>query len=297
MAGFFCWSNSQLTHDCYNQKFLLLESMRIIDYLKTPFPRPKRNRKNLLLVVFLGVSASVFILLYKPFGIENNAGDLATDLVIGSLGLVFILSVLFMEWGMPWLFPKLFKRWTLGKALLWYTLVILFVAVMNFLYKSWWSSFREFTWTDFGLVLGRVLGISFTVSFFVLGLWQYLNRKKLSLITSNENYKVTADNGDEYSLNLKQLLYLSSDDNYVDVHYLEDRDRKKIVLRSSLKNIETQIVNPLSPIYRCHRSYLINAERFKIAKQTSRSMTLVLKEGDDEVPVSKQFISEINTRL
>lgn len=271
--------------------------MRLADYLKTPFPRPKRNRKNLMLVVLLGVSASVFILLYKPFGIENNAGDLATDLVIGSLGLVFIVSVLFMEWVIPWLFPKLFKRWTLGKALLWYTLVILFVALANFLYKSWWSSFNEFTWTDFGLVLGRVLGISFTVSFFVLGLWQYLNRKKLSQLTSTENYMVTAANGDEYDLNLSNVLYLSSDDNYVDVHYLESGERKKIVLRTSLKNVEQQLVNPLSPIYRCHRSYLINAERFQIEKQTSRSMTLVLKEYGDVVPVSQQYISSIKSRL
>ncbi len=263
--------------------------MKIQDYLKTPFPRPARSRKNLLWVVVVGLSASVFILLYKPFGIENTTGELYVDFVIFSLGILFIFSVLFMEWIIPSILPKWFKRWTLGKALLWYTLVLVFIALVNFLYKSYWSNFLEFTWVDFLMVLGRTFVISITVCFFVLGLWQYFNRRKMALISANETYKVTTLNGQELYLNLKDTLFISSDDNYIDIHYLNRGQREKIVLRSSLKNIETQVVNPLSPIHRCHRRYLINIAHFTVKDSRTRSMLLGLENYPDKIPVSKQY--------
>ena len=263
--------------------------MKIKDYLKTPFPRPARSRKNLLWVIVVGLSASFFILLYKPFGIENTTGELYVDFVIFSLGILFIFSVLFMEWLMPVIFPKWFRNWTLGKALLWYTLVLVFIAIVNFLYKSYWSNFMEFTWIDFLMVLGRTFVISITVCFFVLGIWQYFNRRKMALISANETYNVTTLNSQQLKLNLKDTLYISSDDNYVDIHYLSGGERKKIVLRSSLKNIEGQVTNPLSPIHRCHRRYLINIAHFIVKDSRSRSMLLGLKNHPDEIPVSKQY--------
>lgn len=271
--------------------------MPIVEYLSTPFPRPKRNRKNLLWVVLVGIASSLFILLYQPFGIENTTGELFVDLVILSLGILFIFSVLFMEWGIPSLFPKLFRNWTLGKALLWYALVILFIGAVQFLYKSFWSNFQEFTWADFLGVLARTLGIGITVSFFVTGIWQYLNRKRLSLISSAEIYTVTSQGGKTLSLNLRDILYISSDDNYVDIHYEADGERNKLVFRSSLKNVEKQIVNPLSPILRCHRRYLINAEHFSVDNPSNRNMTVKLKHHGDSVPVSGQYTTAVKARL
>ena len=271
--------------------------MRFLDYLKTPFPRPDRNRRNLLWVIVVGLSASIFILLYKPFGIENTTGELFVDLVIFSLGILFIFSVLFMEWIIPGVFPKWFRNWTLGKALLWYTLVLVFIALVNFLYKSYWSNFQEFTWIDFLMVLGRTFIISITVCFFVLGLWQYFNRRKMALISANETYSVTTLNSQQLDLNLRDTLYISSDDNYVDIHYLSGGERKKIVLRSSLKNIESQVTNPLSPIHRCHRRYLINIAHFTVKDPRSRSMLLGLKNYPDEIPVSKQYSRSIGKLL
>ncbi len=267
--------------------------MKKLDYLKTPFPRPARNRKNLLWVVAVGLSASFFILLYKPFGIENTTGELYVDFVIFSLGILFILSLLFMEWLIPSVFPKWFRKWNLGKALLWYTLVLVFIGIVNFLYKSFWSNFQEFTWIDFLMVLGRTFVISITVCFFVLGIWQYFSRRKIAFISANETYRVTTLNGKEIDLNLKDTLYISSDDNYIDIHYQQGGDRKKIVLRSSLKNIEAQVANPLSPVHRCHRRYLINIAHFIVKDSRSRSMVLGLKNYPDEVPVSKQYAKTI----
>jgi DNA-binding LytR/AlgR family response regulator len=130
-------------------------------------------------------------------------------------------------------------------------------------------------------------------------MYQFFNRKRLSkMIVSESNFEVTTSDGKSIQLDLTALLYIVSDDNYVDVHYLSaDGARDKLVLRSSLKNIETQIVNPISPIQRCHRKYLINTHRFKVEKATSRSMTLLLKNYGDSIPVSSQHVKFIKSAL
>ena len=270
---------------------------KFFQFLATPFPKPQRTRKNLLYVGLVGIGSSLIILLYKPFGIQNQTGEWLVDVVIFSLGIVFILAIWFMEWGVPAMLPRLFARWSLGKAVLWYAWVMVFVGFVMFIYKNLWGGFQEFTTREFLMVLGRVLIIGLTVSFVVLGVWQYVNQRKIAFITSKETYTITGQNGQSVQFVLQDILYIQSDDNYVDIHYLANGQRKKEVLRSSLKNVESQIVNPLSPVVRCHRQYLINLERFRIAKMTSRAMTLVLNDDQDEVPVSKKYIPILKQQL
>lgn len=271
--------------------------MKLPNILYTPFPRPKQSRKNIIWLLAIGLSSSIFILIFEPFDIENQTGELYIDLIIFSLGILFFLSVFIMEFLIPKVIPKIFKKWNLGKAILWYAWVILFVGAIMFTYKSYLGGFRDFTWTEYFLVLGRILGIGITVSFFVLGIFSYLNKKRLSQISSTENYAINTPDAKPLRLNLNHVMYIVSDDNYVEIHSEAHGKRKKLVVRSSLKNIESQIVNPLSPIYRCHRRYLINIKYFEIKKNTSRHTSIQLINFDDEIPVSKKYADLIVSLL
>jgi DNA-binding LytR/AlgR family response regulator len=204
-----------------------------------------------------------------------------------------------MEFVVSRLISRFFNHWTVGKAIFWYGCVFLFAGATNFLYKSILGGFSEFNTSEFVYVVLRTAAISFTVVFIIIGMYQFFNRKRLSkMIVSESNFEVTTSDGKSIQLDLTALLYIVSDDNYVDVHYLSaDGARDKLVLRSSLKNIETQIVNPISPIQRCHRKYLINTHRFKVEKATSRSMTLLLKNYGDSIPVSSQHVKFIKSAL
>lgn len=271
--------------------------MNLQHLLKTPFPRPRWNRKNLFWLILIGMSCSLFIILFKPFGIENVNKQWYYDLVILSMGIVFIMSYLFIEGLIPKLLPALFKNWTLWKAIFWYTVVMLFTGGILFLYKSFLAGFSDFTISEYFFVIGRTALIILTVSFFSLGLYQYFNRKALSTLTASQAYILSSAQGKSLSINPKDILYISSDDNYVDIHYLKDDQRKKEVLRASLKSIEAQLVNATTPMYRCHRSYLINAEHFKIQSSSSRNMLLSLKGYEDEVPVSRQYVADLKKLL
>ncbi|MEL7119437.1 MAG: LytTR family transcriptional regulator DNA-binding domain-containing protein [Bacteroidota bacterium] len=271
--------------------------MNAIKLLNTPFPRPKRNRRNLLWVCLIGLSCSLFIILFKPFGIENVNEQWFYELAIISIGVVFILAYLFIEWLIPYCFPSIFNKWTLKKAILWYTLVMLFIGAVVFLYKSFLAGFSNFTLLEYFFVIARTLGMALIVTFFSLGLYQYFNRKNVSLFSNSEEYYLTIEGGKALRIKPKNILYISSDDNYVDIHFLDNGKRKKEVLRSSLKNIESQLVNQISPIYRCHRRHLINIEYFNIQKMTSRSMLISLKEYEDQIPVSKKYTEIIRQLL
>jgi len=271
--------------------------MNFYALLSTPFPRPQPSKRNLFWLLLIGFGCSLFIILYKPFGIQNVNGQWYYDLIILSMGILFILSILLLEWGIPIFFPKSFQNWTFGKAILWYSSMILFIGAVIFLYKSWWGGFHDFTFIEYFLVMGRVVIIVITVSFFVLGIFSFLNRQKISLVTNKEEYSITSQNGKSIQLQLKNILYIESDDNYINIHLESEGIRKRVLFRSSLKNIEAQIVHPLSPIYRCHRGYLINIAYFKIQKMTSRSMTIYLKNYSDEIPVSKQYADDIKQLL
>lgn len=175
--------------------------------------------------------------------------------------------------------------------------MILLIGAVIFLYKSYLSGFYDFTLQEYFFVIGRTVLITITVSFFALGIYQFFNRKGITALTNTEDYEIKAPNGKSIRLKLKDMLYLSSNDNYVDIHYLENDVRKKLLFRTSLKNVEAQLVNPLTTIYRCHRGYLINAAYFKVKKMTSRSMTIILDQYDDELPVSKQYLEEMKQIL
>lgn len=271
--------------------------MKVFDLLRTPFPRPERSGRNLMRLLLFGLGCSLFVILVRPFGIENVYGQWYYPLLIFSIGVLFVGAILVVEWLIPALFPRPFRRWTLGKAILYYTLATLVVGAVVFMYKSYLGGFRDFTFTEYFLVIGRLSIITLTVIFFALGARQYLNRRQLSLVAYQQTYTVTPPTGKPFRLRLGDILFVSSDDNYVDLHYLDHGERKKVVMRSSLKNLENQIVHPLSPVHRCHRRYLVNVERFEILRGNRRKMLLKAKDCLDEIPVSKSYAPAIGALL
>ncbi|MEM9053367.1 MAG: LytTR family DNA-binding domain-containing protein, partial [Bacteroidota bacterium] len=207
------------------------------------------------------------------------------------------LSIYLWDFLSPSLFQSKFGRWTIGKAVLWYSSMVLFVGGLMFLYKSYLGGFRDFTFEEYLYVCGRVFVISVTVSFFILGIINYFRKDKISSISSNESCLVTAPNSKPIRLYFNELVYIESDDNYVDIHMMKNGTLHKEVFRSSLKNMEDQLVYSISPIHRCHRKFLINFNCVEVVESSSRSMTLRLKNGETLIPVSKQYVSKISQLL
>jgi len=81
--------------------------------------------------------------------------------------------------------------------------------------------------------------------------------------------------------------------NYVTVYFLEGKNVKKEILRTTMKNIETEF-KERKQIIRCHKSYFVNLDKVSNTSENARALHLHLYELDFQVPVSRNFSKSIN---
>lgn len=94
---------------------------------------------------------------------------------------------------------------------------------------------------------------------------------------------------------LQELLYLTSADNYVSVHYLQAGDIKRDLLRQTLKGIEDQLKD--MPVIRCHRSYIVNLTQAVKLTGNAQGMNLHLRHGAETIPVSRKYMASIKAAI
>ena len=93
-------------------------------------------------------------------------------------------------------------------------------------------------------------------------------------------------------LQLNELVYIQSSDNYIEVNYISNNILKKTLIRNKLSAID----NEFSELLRSHRSYLINPYHFQRWK-TENGKLFMLLGYDTKVPVSKTYQTEIKTAI
>jgi len=107
--------------------------------------------------------------------------------------------------------------------------------------------------------------------------------------------QIKTDTKEELTLNLNSLLLIEAQENYSRVVWIDHGELQERLLRATLKNIETQIVD--SNIIRCHRSYIINTKvKFDILGN-SNGYRLKSKFLKDTIPISRNLGKEIVGKL
>ncbi len=100
---------------------------------------------------------------------------------------------------------------------------------------------------------------------------------------------------DMISLSVASFLFAQSQDNYVELHYLDNGETSKHLLRSTLNNLQETL--SASFIIRCHRSFMVNLYQVQRIQGGRTDLKLTLKGVDQPIPVSKTFASETLLRL
>ena len=92
------------------------------------------------------------------------------------------------------------------------------------------------------------------------------------------------------------VIFIKSEDNYVQIHYQDQNKTKKFILRSSMKALEETLSK--RGLVRCHRSYFINPSYIKIVHRDSTGIIVAeLKQDNfDSIPISRKYQDAI-TRL
>lgn len=93
------------------------------------------------------------------------------------------------------------------------------------------------------------------------------------------------------------VVFIKSEDNYVQIHYLDRNRVRKFMLRSSMRALEEDLSR--HGLVRCHRSYFINPLFIKIVhRDDSGQIVAQLKpDGFDSIPISRKYQDEISRLL
>ena len=92
------------------------------------------------------------------------------------------------------------------------------------------------------------------------------------------------------------VMFIKSEDNYVQIHYLDRYRTKKFILRSSMRALEEDLSR--RGLVRCHRSYFINPSFIKIVHRDPSGLIVaeLNQDGFESIPISRKYQDEI-TRL
>ncbi|WP_301186869.1 LytTR family transcriptional regulator DNA-binding domain-containing protein [uncultured Alistipes sp.] len=94
------------------------------------------------------------------------------------------------------------------------------------------------------------------------------------------------------SVRRENLLVIESADNYVCVWYLNGESIKKVMIRTTLKQVSEQLA--ATNVLRCHRSYMINLDRVKVLRREKEGIFVEFGiEGVPDIPISKTYSESI----
>jgi len=101
---------------------------------------------------------------------------------------------------------------------------------------------------------------------------------------------------DNLKLLIADIAIIKSADNYVEITFREGEGFNKKLIRNTLKNVEQQI-KPYTNFIRCHRTCIVNAHFIEKLNRNYNSHWLSIKQYDEKVPVSRQYLLKIREIL
>jgi len=237
------------------------------------------NKHHFLIAFAIAIWLSIFLILIAPFDIAELPIKVRLE-ILPMYGLISFVGYVVLIPFQNWAYKKMRKQ-----SIFFEILIIVLFNIIVLLGSYWYYkssivngnySFMKFTFEVYYPIFFILLPI------IIFARW-FINRKVV--LQEVKKIILTGDNKlDILQIKEEDLICVSSADNYVEVAYLINNELNKKLLRTTLKNIETQ----LPQLLKVHRSHLINPIHFKEWKSAN---TILLTQI--EVSVSKNYKKEI----
>lgn len=283
------------------------------EWLLRPFPFVDSYRQAVSISLVIGVIVTLFLYVFKPFGIDELEPQYSIFLV--GYGLISFWSVYFAIRVMPLIFPKLYEEsgWNILKNMINMTWILFIVSVFNWLYGNLIykvvgghgyehsTGFLENVWMTVAVGVFPIL-----ISNYMMEKQLFARNRKLaySLGSSFESVELSGsdthisveiplDSGDSIIVSSDALICVKAEGgNYATAYWNENGEIKNQLWRTTLKSI-LELVEPDNNILQCHKSYLINRLHIKQVSGNARTLVFALQGIDFEVPVSRSFPREM----
>ncbi len=261
-------------------------------------------------VTFAVLFAIVFLNIYVPysdtawFGLADSDTFLRTALFI-LLSVMLLIASRMLMYKSKKEFDMLYWMY-----LLWLCLEIIAISAV---YVGFTQGMEiadlETRWDIFGKVL-PFSTISLGIPYLIAGMYFAIIDKNNTIRLMNyenvvtdepekhesQTQKITLfDNSGalKLSLNLDNLYYIESDDNYIKVWYTDNKgELKQYMLRCRLKTVEESFKG--SGLVRCNRKYIVNINRVSTLRKESDGYYLDLEnEAIPSLPVTKTYTDTV----
>lgn len=227
------------------------------------------------MILFTTVYSLVFINIFRPFNSEtwipnNNSTNYfmysSLMVLVGMVVVSFSRVVMnFVVKKVQLTFPD-YVLWLVSDAVV-VSLFYVFIAykvgfIDNFLHDNpemtTWEAIYNIFWKSTANTVWMLL-IPYTISLLFLENQHLKDKvKEMGNIGSDNNIVHLKDEKGEIrlSINIENILYAESADNYVTVKYINNDKLVDFLLRTNLKKLSDDLRD--TPIQRCHRSFMIN---------------------------------------
>ncbi len=121
--------------------------------------------------------------------------------------------------------------------------------------------------------------------------------KQFSESYSNKHIEIASDNeSDNFRIQVSEIVYAKSADNYVEIGYHDEGIVKKKMVRNTLRNIEQQL-SEFNNFIRTHRTGLVNIQYIDKLNKNFNSYWLSLDKTKETIPVSRQYLMAVKELL
>jgi len=263
-----------------------------------------------LLVMSFGVF--LFILFFQPISLEmldyNNRLLFVTGFGAITLLVAFVFLIL-----IPLFFPKWFNiisDWEYGPPLGQSILFLVFNTTAFAFYIRYVGNVKMSLYIMFKVTLVNLLPLITLILLYrfkslkhAIGILQEQKKEYLAKIEEYENswgeneIDIESENkSDNLKLKYKDIVYIKSADNYIELSYMNNGVIEKKLLRSTLRNIELQLVHQRN-FLRSHRTCIVNILYLDKMVRSYGVYSLKLNCCDDTIPVSRQYLLQVKMAI
>lgn len=255
----------------------------------------------------LSFGVFLFVLFFQPFPLEQLDYNNRLLFVTG-FGVMYFLVACSALILLPLLTPKWFKtsEWESGPPVI-LILCLLILTVTSFaFYIRYVGKAPLSLYIMFKVVLVCLLPLIILLILYknkslanVIDILQEQNKYYLSkvreydkIILEEEIDIISSNKSSKLTLKYKNIIYIKSADNYIEIYYLENGLVEKRLIRNTLKNIESQLANQ-HHFVRCHRASIVNVMHIDKLVRSYSGYSLKMNIFEEKIPVSRQYLIQV----
>ncbi len=257
----------------------------------------RRFIPQLLHMILLPLFFFTFMMIYRPFNTEDFLGSewLGVHLTISSC--IVMLCVIIMRL----LYYYLPLRLNYSLYILWCFSEVVFSSFFVTLYV-WLVQMKPMPYFELFSISFQFLSTVLIFPYVILALSLRLHEllTKSDEITAGESSKIRFYD-EKHNLKLvlldQSILYITAEENYVNIFYIENGKLRNYVLRSSMKALD-EICQDHGMV-RCHRSFYVNPKHVTVLRKEKEGVVFAELDAKDAVsiPVTKRYYAQLSEML